>query len=81
LPIPLFHSHNVKRLSLVIVCISSVPANIMPFNDASMPLVAFVLTTAITMPLLSPLGAGCRSISYNLAVAVSPSYVLIVSIP
>jgi hypothetical protein len=79
--IPLSHLHNVIWLSPVDV-MSSIPTAIIPFNGANIP-VELVWNTAVTMPLPSPSAAGLLNctISYTVAVAVSPSSVLIVSFP
>ena len=78
--IPLSHFHNVTWLAPLDI-MSSIPAAITPFNGASIP-VESVWNTTVTMPLSSLLTAGLNcTISYNVAVAVSPSSVLMVSFP
>ena len=72
--IPLSHLHNVIWLS-PLGLISSIPAAIIPFNGARIP-VELVSKTSIMMPLPPPSGAvagllNC-TISYNVAFALSP---------
>ena len=82
--IPLSHSQNFTLLS-PFGCMSSIPAAIIQFNGASI-LFELVWNTAVTMPLPLPqppsgaAGLNC-TISYNVAVAVSPVSVLTVSFP
>ena len=82
--IPFSHLHSVTWLAPLDI-ISSIPAAIIPFNGASI-LFELVWNTAVTMPLPLPqppsgaAGLNC-TISYNVAVAVSPVSVLTVSFP
>jgi hypothetical protein len=82
--IPFSHLHSVTWLA-PLDFMSSIPAVIIPFNGASI-LFELVWNTAVTMPLPLPqppsgaAGLNC-TISYNVAVAVSPVSVLTVSFP